>query len=103
MYSLTNDESKMRLRVECCSRRNADDPPVRFQLGERGYLVEEVLDRMGAARSGLLGVAALEIFDHLFDGRDFTLEPLCQFFQGFDPLFAGVETPAAPWASACEA
>jgi hypothetical protein len=54
MYSLTNDESKMRLRVECCSRRNADDPPVRFQLGERGYLVEEMLGRWsrGADKGG---------------------------------------------------
>ena len=69
----------------------------------RGFGRPRGLCRLGAARSGLLGVAALEIFDHLFDGRDFILEPVFQFFQGFDPLFAGVETPAAPWASACEA
>ena len=35
----------MRLRVECYSGRKADERPVRFQLGERGYLVEEVLDQ----------------------------------------------------------
>ncbi len=45
MYSLTNDESKMWLWVECCSSRNADEQPVRFQLGERRYRVEEMLDR----------------------------------------------------------
>jgi hypothetical protein len=35
----------MKLRVECYSGRKADERPVRFQLGERGYLVEEVLDQ----------------------------------------------------------
>jgi len=35
----------MRVRVECYSGRKADERPIRFQLDERDYLVEEVLDR----------------------------------------------------------
>ena len=35
----------MKLRVECYSGRKADERPIRFQLGERDYLVEEVLDQ----------------------------------------------------------
>jgi hypothetical protein len=35
----------MKLRVECCAGGKADERPVRFQLGERDYMVEEVLDQ----------------------------------------------------------
>jgi hypothetical protein len=35
----------MKVRVECYSGRKADERPVRFQLDERDYLVEEVLDQ----------------------------------------------------------
>ena len=35
----------MKLRVECYSGRKADERPVRFFLGERGYFVEEVIDQ----------------------------------------------------------
>ena len=35
----------MKLRVECYSGRKADERPVRFQLGETDYMVEEVLDQ----------------------------------------------------------
>lgn len=35
----------MKLRVECYAGSKADERPVRFKLGEREYLVEEVLDR----------------------------------------------------------
>jgi hypothetical protein len=35
----------MSLRVECYSGYKADERPVRFRLGERDYLVKEVLDR----------------------------------------------------------
>jgi len=35
----------MRLRVECYAGRKADERPVRFQLGDRPYCVEEVLDQ----------------------------------------------------------
>ena len=35
----------MKLQVECYSGRKADERPVRFQLSERGCLVEEVLDQ----------------------------------------------------------
>ena len=152
----SDNQNRMKLRVECYSGRKANERPVPFQLDERGYRgrgadqwygqdatffkvradegnlfilwhdvsndewglkafrelkkqsclafeFETDLQRSLGARSGLLGVAALEIFDHLFDGRDFILEPLFQFFQGFDPLFAGVEMAVAPRAAACEA
>jgi hypothetical protein len=35
----------MILRVQCYSGRKADERPVRFQLGEHEYAVEEVLDQ----------------------------------------------------------
>ena len=35
----------MKLRVECYAGRKADERPVRFQLDDRHYLVEEVLDQ----------------------------------------------------------
>jgi hypothetical protein len=35
----------MKLRVECYAGRSADERPVRFQLDDRDYLVEEMLDQ----------------------------------------------------------
>jgi hypothetical protein len=35
----------MKLRVECYSGKKADERPVRFQLDDRDYLVEELLDQ----------------------------------------------------------
>ena len=35
----------MVLRVQCYTGRKADERPMRFQLGERDYLIEEVLDQ----------------------------------------------------------
>jgi len=35
----------MKLRVECHAGTKADGRPVRFQLGERDYMVDEVLDQ----------------------------------------------------------
>jgi hypothetical protein len=35
----------MILRVQCYAGRKADERPVRFQLGEREYVVEEILDQ----------------------------------------------------------
>jgi len=35
----------MKLRVECYAGQKADERPVRFQLDDRDYLVEEVLDQ----------------------------------------------------------
>jgi hypothetical protein len=35
----------MKLRVQCYAGRKADERPVRFQLDDRDYLVEEVLDQ----------------------------------------------------------
>ena len=35
----------MRLEVQCYAGHKADQRPIRFQLGERAYAVEEVLDQ----------------------------------------------------------
>jgi hypothetical protein len=35
----------MALRVQCYAGRKAHERPTRFQLGERDYLIEEVLDQ----------------------------------------------------------
>jgi len=35
----------MRVRVECYSGRKADERPIRFQLDNHDYMVEEVLDQ----------------------------------------------------------
>ncbi len=35
----------MKLRVICYSGRKADERPIRFQLEDREYLVEEVVDQ----------------------------------------------------------
>ena len=35
----------MKLQVECYSGSKADERPVRFRLGERLFMVEEVLDQ----------------------------------------------------------
>ena len=35
----------MKLRVECCAGRKAAERPVRFQLDDHDYLVEEILDQ----------------------------------------------------------
>ncbi len=35
----------MKIRVECYSGTKADERPVRFHLGERLYVVEELLDQ----------------------------------------------------------
>ena len=37
--------NRMILRVQCYAGRKADERPVRFQLGDREYVVEEVLDQ----------------------------------------------------------
>jgi hypothetical protein len=35
----------MKLRVQCYSGRKEEERPVRFQLGERDYMVEEIVDQ----------------------------------------------------------
>ena len=35
----------MNVRVECYSGQKAEERPVRFQLGDRDYIVEELLDQ----------------------------------------------------------
>jgi hypothetical protein len=40
-----NGLDRMFLRVQCYAGRKGDERPVRFQLGDREYLVEEILDQ----------------------------------------------------------
>jgi hypothetical protein len=35
----------MKLRVECYAGRKEEERPVRFQLAERDYMVEEIVDQ----------------------------------------------------------
>ena len=35
----------MRLQVQCYAGRKADERPVRFRMGERDYMVEEIVDQ----------------------------------------------------------
>ena len=35
----------MRVQVQCHAGRKADERPIRFQLGERHFMVEEILDQ----------------------------------------------------------
>lgn len=35
----------MRLQVQCYAGRKADERPVRFRLGDRDYMVEEIVDQ----------------------------------------------------------
>ena len=35
----------MKLRVECYAGRKDEERPVRFQFGERDYMVEEIVDQ----------------------------------------------------------
>jgi len=35
----------MKLRVECYAGRKTDERPVRFQLGERDHLVDEIVEQ----------------------------------------------------------
>ena len=48
----------MRLLVQCHAGRRADERPLRFQLNEREYLVEEVLDQWYGPEHTLFKVRA---------------------------------------------
>ncbi len=41
----SDNQKQMNLRVECYSGRKADERPVRFQLGDQVFVVEEIVDR----------------------------------------------------------
>ena len=45
VFELLRDNRIVKLRVECFSGRKADERPVRFHLGERLRMVEEILDQ----------------------------------------------------------
>jgi len=42
---ILRDNHEMKLRVHCYAGRKGDERPVRFQLGDREYLVEEIIDQ----------------------------------------------------------
>jgi hypothetical protein len=42
---LQEDENRLGLQVQCYAGRNTDERPVRFQLKDRDFIVEEVLDQ----------------------------------------------------------
>ena len=43
--AVKDDDELMRLRVVCYSGRKEDERPLRFQLDDREYFVEEVVDQ----------------------------------------------------------
>ena len=45
VFELLRDNQRVQLRVECYSGSKADERPVRFHLGERLHIVEEILDQ----------------------------------------------------------
>jgi hypothetical protein len=46
--------SPMRIQVQCYAARKADERPIRFQLADRNYMVEEVLDHWYAQMTSSL-------------------------------------------------
>ena len=43
--AVQDDDEQMRLQVVCRSGRKEDERPIRFQLGDHEYFVEEVVDQ----------------------------------------------------------
>jgi hypothetical protein len=72
----------MKLRVECYAGRKADERPVRFQLDDRDYLVEEVLDLWYGSDDTFFKVRAdnrnLYILRHTTSRNEWTLESFRQ-------------------------
>jgi hypothetical protein len=69
---------RTRLRVRCYAGRMADERPVRFQLGDREYAVEEVLDQWYGPDATFYKVRAddgnLYILRHDFEADDWRLD-----------------------------
>jgi hypothetical protein len=68
----------MILRVQCYAGRKADERPVKFQLGEREYVVEEVLDQWYGPDETFYKVSAddgnLYILRHHIEADEWRLE-----------------------------
>ena len=70
----------MPLRVECYSGYKAEERPVRFQLGDRDHMVEEVLDQWHSPDATYFKVRADDgntyVLRHLMSPQDdgWTLE-----------------------------
>ena len=67
----------MALRVKCYAGRKADERPVRFELGDREYVVKEVLDQWYGPDESYFKVRAddggLYILKHAVAGDKWTL------------------------------
>jgi hypothetical protein len=68
----------MKLRVQCYAGQKADERPVRFQLLDRDYMVEEIVDRWYGPEDEFYKVRAddgnLYILRHSQTEQDWSLE-----------------------------
>jgi len=58
IFELLRDNQRVKLRVECYSGMKADERPVRFHLGERLHIVEEILDQWNGPNDTFFKVRA---------------------------------------------
>jgi hypothetical protein len=72
----------MKLRVECYAGRKSDERPVRFQLGDRNYMVDEVLDQWYGPDDAFFEVRTddgnLYVLRHNVSGDEWSLESFRQ-------------------------
>jgi hypothetical protein len=72
----------MKLRVECYAGRKSDERPVRFQLGDRNYMVDEVLDQWYGPDDAFFKVRTddgnLYVLRHNVSGDEWSLESFRQ-------------------------
>lgn len=68
----------MRLEVQCYAGRKADERPVRFRMGDRDYMVEEIVDQWYGPDDQFYKVRAddgnLYILRQNLDGGEWSLE-----------------------------
>jgi hypothetical protein len=74
--------SRMTVQVKCYAGRIADERPVRFQLGAREHMVEEVLDQWHGPNGTFFMVCAddgnLYVLEHSTAADEWTLESFRQ-------------------------
>jgi hypothetical protein len=72
----------MKLRVECYAGRKSDERPVRFQLGDRNYMIDEVLDQWYGPDDAFFKVRTddgnLYVLRHNVSGDEWSLESFRQ-------------------------
>jgi hypothetical protein len=75
---ISDQASRMTVQVICYASRKADERPVRFQLGEREHIVEEVLDQWYGPNETFFRVCAddgnLYVLEHSTAADKWTLE-----------------------------